>query len=481
MIFNIEKNVPIFAPCKSSESLIAMRIKLFAALAGLFFVTLAVTSCLDSDNNTIEYSSDDTIRAFRLDTIYGVKYNFTIDQINRLIYNADSVPFSADTIINKILVDSISHGGWTITIEKNEKDTVFTYTTDSLDFSNTMIGAGGKPLKMKVHSYDGQYTREYSVEVRRHLQNPDTLVWSKQASSFSQGNANGLQKTIILNNQLITYISNQVAYTSTLPSGESWTAQSLSGLSEDIKMTSFLLYKDKVYCVAQSGKVFQSTDGFSWQEASISGNVVALIGAFPDYISGLITQNGKTMFATTNSSFDGWDTTNEEIPATFPTENISMTSLPTNTNSNVHKYILMGKATGKTPGKTTPWFSFDGKRWSSLATDSYYCPEMEIPTIIYYDEKLYAFGGDFNKFYASRDQGRIWKEVDKYVLFPDEFKGRKAYSTVVDPDNYIWMIWSKGTAQYTETDDEGDEITITTPYNDEVWKGRINRLGFLTK
>lgn len=457
-----------------------MRIKLLSALAGLFFVTLAVTSCLDSDNNNVEYSSDDTIKAFRLDTIYGVKYNFTIDQINRWIFNVDSVPFSSDTIINKILIDSLSVNGW-VTIEKNGQDTIFTYTTDSLDFSNTMPDLGGTPVKLKVHAYDGVNSREYSIEVRRHQQEPDSLVWSTPSLSFSQGNADGLQKTIILKNQLITYVSNQVAYTSNLPFGSSWTVQSLSGLSEEnIKMTSFLLYKDKIYCVAESGKVFQSPDGLSWQEAPISGNVVALIGAFPDYISGLVMEEGKTKFATTNSSFNGWDA-DKEIPATFPTENISMASFKTNTNEEVYKYILMGKSTDKTPGKTIPWFSFDGKQWASLATDIYYCPEMEIPTIIYYNETLYAFGGDFTKFYTSQDQGRIWKGIDKMVMFPDKFRGRKTYSTVIDPDNYIWIIWSKGLAEYTETDDDDDEITITTPYDDEVWKGRINRLGFLIK
>lgn len=76
-----------------------MRIKFLSIIASFFMVSFVITSCLDNDNE-VNYSPDATIRAFELDTIgYGVKYKFTIDQISRLIYNVDSLPVNADTII----------------------------------------------------------------------------------------------------------------------------------------------------------------------------------------------------------------------------------------------------------------------------------------------------------------------------------------------------------------------------------------------
>ena len=68
-------------------------------------VSFVITSCLDDDNN-IEYSPDATIHAFALDTAGLGSYKFTIDQLSREIYNEDSLPVHADTIIDKILINN---------------------------------------------------------------------------------------------------------------------------------------------------------------------------------------------------------------------------------------------------------------------------------------------------------------------------------------------------------------------------------------
>ncbi len=76
-----------------------MRIKsLLPILAGILVLPLALISCLDSDKYDVAPSSDDLITAFALDAIYGKTYAFTIDQLKGEIYNADSVPFSAEAV-----------------------------------------------------------------------------------------------------------------------------------------------------------------------------------------------------------------------------------------------------------------------------------------------------------------------------------------------------------------------------------------------
>ena len=78
-----------------------MRIK-FYHFVRVFSWSFVITSCLDDDNN-IEYSPDATIHAFELDTTGLGNYKFTIDQLKSEIYNEDSLPVHADTIIDKIL------------------------------------------------------------------------------------------------------------------------------------------------------------------------------------------------------------------------------------------------------------------------------------------------------------------------------------------------------------------------------------------
>lgn len=78
-----------------------MRIKFLSVILSFLLMSVAISSCLDSDTN-YEYSSDATIRAFGIDSIgKGIYYKFTIDQLKGEIYNVDSLPVGADTIIDK--------------------------------------------------------------------------------------------------------------------------------------------------------------------------------------------------------------------------------------------------------------------------------------------------------------------------------------------------------------------------------------------
>ncbi len=136
--------------------------------------------------------------------------------------------------------------------------------------------------------------------------------------------------------------------------------------------------------------------------------------------------------------------------------------------------------------------SSDGKSWSKMGTntkfekliagdyptaayDSFYCPKLANIAMIHYNDQLYAFGGPgksfgkdipaFSRFYGSTDQGVTWKPVSRYVFFPTEFtdlynQADGNYSYVVDKNNFLWIIWSR---------------------SGEVWRGRINKLGFDSK
>ena len=99
-----------------------MRIKFLSVIVSFLIVSFALSSCLDSDDN-YEFSSDATIHAFGIDTIHGKHYKFTIDQLNRLIYNRDSLPVGSDTIIDRILIDTMTVTGWITS--GSPTDTVF--------------------------------------------------------------------------------------------------------------------------------------------------------------------------------------------------------------------------------------------------------------------------------------------------------------------------------------------------------------------
>ena len=134
-----------------------MRIKFLSVIVSFLFVSLAISSCLDSDDSSYELSSDATVHAFGLDTIYGKHYTFTIDQLRRVIYNRDSLPIGADTIINHILIDTFTVSGW---VTAGINDTIFDYTKDSVDFAPIVNKQEG--MKFKVHAPDGTYPVSYT-------------------------------------------------------------------------------------------------------------------------------------------------------------------------------------------------------------------------------------------------------------------------------------------------------------------------------
>ena len=411
-----------------------MRIKFLSVIVSFLIVSFALSSCLDSDDN-YEFSSDATIHAFGIDTIHGKHYKFTIDQLNRLIYNRDSLPVGSDTIIDRILIDTMTVTGWITS--GSPTDTVFVMS-DSVDLRPAMNNDAG--MLFKAHAADGVTVREYKLKVNVHLQDPDSLVWTdmqKRGNIFSNTINLGQQKAVVLGDELFVYTSNSTAYkTSTAPDKYNWSKVNVSNLPSDVKLTSAVEYNNALYMVTESKRVFSSTNGGAWTEVTTLGdNVIVLINGFSDRLSGIVEINGKQYF---NICKDGknWETENtadnltlEEVPAGFPTENISTTQ--TNTGNGVEKVVLAGMPLANEQ-ETIPWFSLDG--YNSIT-------------------------------------GIAWSKTETKFLLPQEFKGKGAYSIIVEPTkdktvdpadkrDFIWVIFGgNGT-------------------KNEVWRGRLNRLGF---
>lgn len=104
-------------------------------------------------------------------------------------------------------------------------------------------------------------------------------------------------------------------------------------------------------------------------------------------------------------------------------------------------------------------------------------PNLENVTMIYYDGKLYAFGGGygeikpFSQFYCSTDNGLCWRPVTECMAFlqnsvnfiPHIAKLLMCRNSEIESEtsrgNFIWIVWEDGS----------------------ICRGRINRLGFTPK
>lgn len=511
-----------------------MRIKFLSFIASFFMVSFVITSCLDDDNN-IEYSPDATIHAFELDTIgYGKTYKFTIDQLKGEIYNEDSLPVHADTIIDRILIKTLTTASQYVTILKEKpngdgmyEDSVYLNLSDSIDLR--------KPLKLRVYSTealaygDREKAKKYTISVRVHKHDPDSLRWSYVGKV--DDNINGPQRSIVLGANIITYtdLNGIKVYQSAVNNPNNWTSTSISTTDGTISTmpTSIISFNNKLYATFKDNEnAYTSTDGITWSKSKLE-NVkyfLAPINGDKDKISYIrkATDEGKYFFAT---STDGetedyvlYEKYKNHLSADaikrFPN---NITSYINYENRNGTKgAMLIGEAEQSTTlsddkddKMALPWgYSEDNisvnklneqgeeilddngdniketitiSRWVDLPAGSSlsYCPELINPTLVYYNSQFYLFGNGFDSFYTS-PSGRDWKKTDKKFSFPNldedeqystetpEFRGRENYSMVMDKDNqYLIFIFSKGSVEEP-----------AYQYNSEVWRARLNQLWF---
>lgn len=456
-----------------------MRIKFLSIIASFFFVSLALTSCLDDDTVT-EYSSDATIRGFSINnikteiftetdtttfTVTGSQFPFTIDQLSAVgqIYNTDSLPVNTD--ITKVSVN-FSSQGVNISYKLKDKDgndsICWWATTDSINFTN--------PVTFTVYAADAVVTKEYDIKINVHKCVPDSLVWNEiKDNNFPGTSFTGGQKAVTFKDRIYVFADAtpqiKVAYTN-LADGKNWaTIENMTDIDTKADYSSVIVFHDRFYITA-AGETYSSEDAINWQKENVQAT--NFIGAFSDRLIG--RNNKKFIYADYSNGAITWKATSDTLVASFPKGNYSYATYPLITNPAIERMMVMGETPNPADTSAVAWSLLSNENtWVDYTTNTVYdCPNLKNISMIYYDNLLYAFGsgGEDNKeavkafeyFYASRDNGKIWKKVERYVRFPEEFLDRtEAFSYVVDKNNFIWIMWSG---------------------KSEVWKGKINRLGF---
>lgn len=437
-------------------------------------MSIAISSCLSSDDD-YEFSSDATVHAFGLDTIHGKHYPFTIDQVKREIYNIDSLPVGSDTIIDSILIDTFYVTGYVTS--GNITDTILNIN----NYQNLTGAATVEGLKFKIYAADGLTTRDYTLRINIHQQEPDSLQWTNMTdriAGFPSASIANRQKAVTLDNNLLVYVlegTSLTAYRTSTKTFNSWEQISVQGLPALDRIPAFVKNsnetvspqadaEDVLYASTGDGNVYRSTDGISWNLVeALSGNVETLISSFQGQLIGILGHEGNSYLVTAQEGNTAWpaiDSNTPTVPEEFPTENIYSTEFQT--ANMLDEIMIVGKTTGE---KIIPW-AYDGHDWAQMdpgtSYDSY-CLTANIgyyPSIIYYGGQFYITGERLQNFYKS-DAGLAWYKTENMFLLPKDVELRGNYSLAVDNDNFIWLVIGQSSG---------------TP--NEVWRGRLNRLGF---
>lgn len=447
-----------------------MKRKFFAFIA-LITATLSLSSCLSSDETTVEYTHDTAITAFSLgsldrytktkagkDTLLkanvkGSDYKFYIDQARRLIYNVDSLPCGVrDTAI--LATISSKNNSPILLMDINKTDSVAAYysSSDSINFS--------KPRFIRVYSSDYSAYAQYQVTVNVHKELPYEFKWHELAQNNSQLAAFSDLKAVACGDDI--YVFGKTAegtqvLKSAINDGSAWSSIMMNvSLSRDAYQSAVAL-EGKLY-ISDGGKVYASADAARWElVSSENADVKQLIGASSKNLYAYNTAAGISVSKDKGVSWKAEKLDTDK--AYLPTQNISMNVAGVLSAKDVENVMLLGtrdKALNDTVAttwlRTVDYDANEDGQWNYLEIEknkSGKMPWLDQVITCAADTGFVALGSN-GKWYKSQNAGLTWKQ-DKMVVLPAKFATEGRFAFCRDKQHYYWII-----------------------RNGYVWRGRFN-------
>lgn len=463
----------------------------------MFLAALVLaTSCLNTDETEYTYYNDTALTAFSLGTVNryyltkkkyackedgvtkedslvkktvtGSSYEFYIDQSANKIYNNDSLPQGSDA---EHIICSVSSQNSGIIIIKytsveGEDSLAYYSSSDSIDFTT--------PREFRVYANDGSAYRSYEVKVNVHEEDPDSFRWNNCATVADFTGLTGM-KAACVGGKMLVFASKggqTTVHTTGCKDGKTWSkeAETLdSAAYKNIAVLGGTLY------TVSGGNLLSTTDGASWTEEQPFSHA-RLLGAGEHKLYALTAEGGITASADNGATWE--DEVLDGDAAQFPADSISLATLPVNTNSGTENIVLVGlRDMTENPNDTAavvwgtveeygngveaqPWVFYQSEGGYSL-------PALANVSMTRYGNVLVALGGSpqgkaqtagYTYLYMSKDKGITWLPETDYVL-PKGFTNGTSdiFALAAGDNNILWIICG----------DTG-----------QVWRGRLNRLGW---
>lgn len=446
-------------------------------VAGVMAASAFLSSCLGNDYGDIEYPSESSIKSFSVGTLHQTFYGkdsngndsvyvdtvsyadvpFTIDQINRRIYNKDSLPKEVDItrVVTSISADNAVY------YEKNGKDTIWS-SADSLDFTNN--------ITLKVMAYSKiqnnfVFGEPYTVTLNVHKLNPDSLVWKHFGNKKFENNSILTEQKAIYNNEEI-YVFGKTANGEFKVNKASVTRGNITSDWEEVAINTtdvniysatafngkiYYIANDELYTLENQGTKVGNLTGLT-NILCVSNNYLMVYKKAENEIVS-IDSEGNELSEGKSKFVSGYDLK----------ERLSAISTPSLHNSSLWRTIVMtndndGTVETDTTANIFSYISSDTEWVKYQPNYPTICPNQENISMISYDGKLFAYGEKFDYFYSSTDNGLNWKKEEEYMLFPDKqkessislgtYRNGGSYSTVSEENgnkgSFIWFIWQDG-------------------------------------
>ena len=454
-------------------------------LAVVWSVLFTLTSCLDDDSNEIVYPSDAAISAFSLgnlnryvtytsskgsdsivkSTVTGSKYKFYIDQVNRTIYNPDSLPFGTD--VKHVICTIGSKNSAQVLLKSTISDSLFYISnSDSLDFSS--------PRELVVYSLNGKNVVHYTVNVNVHKEEADSFFWHNMTYNQDFAEAIGM-KAIAHADHVYVFCSTGKTgniFSTDINDGANWEplpwdekVMDTPDIHENVVPMGGHLY------LYSHSTIWRTDDCITWQPTG-GGELHRLVAASSTKLYAL--DEGDNLIS---SSDEGATWVNEQLDTSsdlFPTTDLSFCCTSSRVDEDTEIITLVGNR-----AETIFPADVQAHVWSKLADFSQFSthdpwmyvnpndvasrrlPRLASLNIVNYDNGIMAAGANgrgaceekgFQRFYFSNDGGIYWNSSETCV-FPNGFDCGDVFTMTVDANNFLWLFCGR---------------------SGQVWKGRMS-------
>lgn len=448
-----------------------MKDKVVLLLVSIFVVCL--TSCLgDDDDYTYTPSGDAQIYRFHLesDSVPALaNVLFAIDNVDHKIYNPDSMAYGT-VIKDKVICTVNTRGIAGIQVKQTAiSDTLAWWnTTDSLDFS--------KPVEFMITPMDGIHKKNYTAWVNIHTVKPDSIDWQLFASDIFPRNYT--EQTVVVSNDSTRFLmfaktgDEYILRTAPLTDAGNWTDAELTDFPAGALLQHMVYLADTLVVPALDGSLYYSVnDGQAWAKVEGAPYIVAVLGAIKEIKKepgklAVVVKDGSDYLYYNTSDLKTW-VKGEKVDAGFPVSGFGRGNY-----YNMYKEYLIVAAGRDLDNNLTNhvWGTSTGLSWARYTNKMPFEEGREGVMMTRYDNKFYLIGGMNEKGEASKDIalsvdfGVSWDAADSLKILPASYDARAFSSLHVDKDQYLLIFGGKATPS-------------SAPFN-QVWKGRVNYLGF---
>lgn len=395
-------------------------------------------------------------------TFSGSSYAMTINLRDNTIENRDSLPFGSQ--LSRVTANII-FDGLMLTYRTKGSDAEWTAynSADSLDLT--------APLELKLTSNDNNSSRIYTFKVNVHKQEGDSLYWNMCESEVPQLADMTDMKAFIFGGKLMVLGQKAagivLAERSSTEAQGTWEETPITDLPTTADLQTLREQGEALYLSTSNGEILSSTDAKTWQQVGITHSAtLTLVEKTQDFFYAI--SEGKMLRSADAITWEeeSLDTKPDSLPSTniraltIEQANGNLRTIMVGHNdSHIHAVVWNKMWNESEEEEDAQWMFFN---WTS--DNAIPCPRLKHFNLLAYDGKCIAFGAAsddethqaLDAMYISQDYGITWRPSKEHHM-PVELKGiESCITSTVDNNYFIWIIT-----------------------NAQVWRGRLNRLGFV--